>query len=86
MKKQNHDKLKRDFQGTYQKIILATVIVAIGGIALIYFIFDPSLSAFKGNEPETEIVEISVEDDFDNNFNESKIGINKFSKFNDDDN
>ena len=65
MKKQNHDKLKRDFQGTYQKIILATVIVAIGGIALIYFIFDPSLSAFKGNEPETEIVEISVEDDFD---------------------
>lgn len=27
-----------------------------------------------------------VEDDFDNNFNESKIGINKFSKFNDDDN
>lgn len=26
-----------------------------------------------------------VDDDFDNNFNESKIGINKFSKFNDDD-
>ena len=27
-----------------------------------------------------------AEDDFDNNFNDSKIGINKFSKFNDDDN
>ncbi|PNQ75170.1 agmatinase [Hanstruepera neustonica] len=26
-----------------------------------------------------------VDDDFDNNFNESKIGINKFSKFNDED-
>ncbi|WP_396634612.1 monoheme cytochrome C [Maribacter sp. R86514] len=65
MKKQNHDKLKRDFQGLYQKIILATVIVAIGGLALIYFIYDPSLSAFKGNEPETEIVEKPVEDDFD---------------------
>jgi agmatinase len=27
-----------------------------------------------------------VTDDFDNNFNDSKIGINKFAKFNDDDN
>lgn len=26
-----------------------------------------------------------VDDDFDNNFNDSKVGINKFSKFNDDD-
>ncbi|WP_405415029.1 monoheme cytochrome C [Maribacter sp. Asnod1-A12] len=65
MKKQNHDKLKRDFQVLYRKIILATVIVAIGGIALIYLTFDPSLSAFKGNEPETEIIEMPVDDDFD---------------------
>ncbi|WP_405396758.1 monoheme cytochrome C [Maribacter sp. Asnod2-G09] len=65
MKKQNNDNQKRNFQRLYRKIILASVIVAIGGIALIYFILNPSLPAFKGNEPETEIVEISVEDDFD---------------------
>ncbi|MDO6473193.1 monoheme cytochrome C [Maribacter sp. 1_MG-2023] len=61
---QNHDNLKRNFQRLYRKIILASVVVTIGGIALIYFIFDSSLSAFKGNEPETEIVEIPVDDDF----------------------
>ncbi|WP_324027594.1 monoheme cytochrome C [Maribacter sp. BPC-D8] len=65
MKEQNHGKLKRDFKGLYRKILLASVVVAIGGIALIYFMVDPSLSVFKADEPDTEIVDIPVEDDFD---------------------
>ncbi|TDT45093.1 hypothetical protein CLV90_2176 [Maribacter spongiicola] len=65
MKEQNHGKLKRDFKSLYRKILLASVVVAIVGIALIYFMVDPSLSAFKANEPDTEIVDMPVEDDFD---------------------
>ncbi|SIR16092.1 monoheme cytochrome C [Maribacter ulvicola] len=65
MKKQNHDKLKRDFQELYRKTILASAVIAIGGIALVYFIVDPSLSAFKTNKPITEIVDVPVEEDYD---------------------
>ena len=65
MKKQNLDTLKRDFKGLYRKLIVASVVVAIGGIALIYFIVDPNLSAFKAGEPNTEIVDMPVEVDFD---------------------
>lgn len=65
MKKQNHDKLKNDFKELYKKIILASIVIVIVGIGLLYFIFDFSLSIFNSNEPETEIVEIPVEDDFD---------------------
>ena len=65
MKKQNHDKLKNDFKELYRKTIFASIVIAIGGIGLLYFIVDPNLSIFKNNEPETEIVEIPVEDDFD---------------------
>ncbi|WP_291960415.1 monoheme cytochrome C [Maribacter sp.] len=64
MKKQNLDTLKRDFKDLYRKTILASVVIAIGGIALLYFIVDPNLSAFKANEPKTEIVEIPAENDF----------------------
>jgi hypothetical protein len=63
MKEQNHDKLKVAFQELYRKIVLACTMIAIGCIVLIYFIVDPGLSAFKPDEPQTEMVEVPVEED-----------------------
>ncbi|MEP2279667.1 monoheme cytochrome C [Maribacter sp.] len=60
MKKQNHDKVKHNVKGLFRKIWLVGVILAIVVAALIYFVKDLNLS----NEPETEIVEIPDEDDF----------------------
>ncbi|HDZ05867.1 hypothetical protein LCGC14_0122930 [marine sediment metagenome] len=66
MKKHTNEKLKLAFQELYRKIILVSAIIAIGAIALVYFMVDPSLSAFKKDKPETEIVTIPTrEDDFD---------------------
>ncbi|MGO4921175.1 monoheme cytochrome C [Maribacter spongiicola] len=65
MIEQNNGELKPSFKNRNRKIILASAVAIIGVIALIYFMVDPSLSAFKGDEPDTEIVDIPVEDDFD---------------------
>ena len=66
MKKHTNEKLKLAFQELYRKIILVSAIIAIGAIVLVYFMVDPSLSVFKKDKPETEIVTIpTTEDDFD---------------------
>ncbi|SIS74954.1 hypothetical protein SAMN05421766_103806 [Zobellia uliginosa] len=66
MKKQNHDKLKREFQGFYRVLILTCTIVAIFAAVLVYFLVDPNLSAFGNDGPDAEIVTVPVEeDDFD---------------------
>jgi len=65
MKKQNHDKLKRDFQELYRKTILACAVIGIGAIILVYLIVDPGMSAFKTDVPQTELVSIPDEDDYD---------------------
>ncbi|TDS20817.1 hypothetical protein DFQ03_0070 [Maribacter caenipelagi] len=75
MKKQNHDKLKNDFKELYKKFILASIVIAIVGIGLLYFIFDFSLSIFNSNEPETEIVEIPVEIPVEDDFDKIENGI-----------
>jgi len=72
MKKQNNDKLKHGFQNLYQKIILASVVIALGAIVLVYFIVDPNLSIFKSDNPQTEIVTLPIEDD---DFNKIENGI-----------
>ena len=61
MKKQNHDKVKHNVKGLFRKIWLVSVILAIVAAALIYFVKDSNLS----NEPDTEIVDMPVEVDFD---------------------
>lgn len=65
MKNQNHNKLKHDFQELYRKIILACAVIGIGAIILVYLIVDPSFSAFKTDAPQTELVTIPEEDDYD---------------------
>ena len=65
MKNQNHNKLKPDFQELYRKIILACAVIGIGAIILVYLIVDPSFSAFKTDAPQTELVTIPEEDDYD---------------------
>ncbi|WP_423999630.1 monoheme cytochrome C [Maribacter sp. IgM3_T14_3] len=65
MIEQNNGELKPSFKHRNRKIILVSALAIIGGIALIYFMVNPSLSAFRGDEPDTEIVDIPVEDDFD---------------------
>ncbi|MBU2901873.1 monoheme cytochrome C [Maribacter dokdonensis] len=65
MKNQNHNKLKRDFQELYRKIILVCAVIGIGAIILVYLIVDPSFSAFKTDAPQTELVTIPEEDDYD---------------------
>ena len=67
MKKQNHEKLRLAFQEVYRKIILACSIIAIGAIVLVYFIVDPSLSAFRPSVPDSEMVQVPVEkkDEYD---------------------
>ncbi|WP_437368471.1 monoheme cytochrome C [Maribacter litoralis] len=65
MKKKNHDKLQRDFQELYRKTILACAVIGIGAIILVYLIVDPGLSAFKTDAPQTELVNIPEEDDYD---------------------
>ncbi|SHK14126.1 sulfite dehydrogenase (cytochrome) subunit SorB [Maribacter aquivivus] len=61
MKKQNHDKVKHNVKDLFRKIWLVSVILAIVAAALIYFVKDSNLS----NEPDTEIVDMPVEVDFD---------------------
>lgn len=65
MKNQNHNKLKPDFQELYRKIILACAVIGIGAIILVYLIIDPSFSTFKTDAPQTELVTIPEEDDYD---------------------
>lgn len=65
MKKQNHDKLKRDFQELYRKTILACAVIGIGAIILVYLIVDPGLSAFITDVPQTELVSVPEDDDYD---------------------
>ena len=65
MKNQNHNKLKRDFQELYRKIILACAVIGIGAIILVYLIIDPSFSTFKTDAPQTELVTVPEEDDYD---------------------
>lgn len=65
MKNQNHNKLKRDFQELYRKIILVCAVIGIGAIILVYLIVDPNFSAFKTDAPQTELVTIPEEDDYD---------------------
>tara|TARA_R110000751_G_scaffold219147_1_gene321953 strand:- start:272 stop:757 length:486 start_codon:yes stop_codon:yes gene_type:complete len=65
MKKQNHNKLKGDFQELYRKIILACAVIGIGAIILVYLIIDPSFSTFKTDAPQTELVTVPEEDDYD---------------------
>lgn len=65
MKKQNHDKLKRDFQELYRKTILACAVIGIGAIILVYLIVDPGLSAFNTDAPQTELVNVPEDDDYD---------------------
>ncbi|CAG2532322.1 hypothetical protein MAR621_02420 [Maribacter dokdonensis] len=65
MKNQNHNKLKPDFQELYRKIILACAVIGIGAIILVYLIIDPSFSTFKTDAPQTELVTVPEEDDYD---------------------
>ena len=65
MKKQNHDKLKRDFQELYRKTILACAVIGIGAIILVYLIVDPGLFAFNTDAPQTELVNVPEDDDYD---------------------
>ncbi|MDP5061333.1 MAG: monoheme cytochrome C [Maribacter sp.] len=65
MIEQNNGELKPSFKHRNRKIILVSALAIIGGIALIYFMIAPSLSAFKLDEPDTEIVDIPVENEFD---------------------
>ncbi|MDF4203203.1 monoheme cytochrome C [Maribacter sp. SA7] len=61
MKKQNNDKVKHNVKVLFSKIWLVGVILAIIAAALIYFVKDLNLS----NKPETEIVQIPDDNDFD---------------------
>ena len=66
MKKQNHDKLKKDFRSFYKVLIIACASIGVFVIALVYLIKNPDVSLFKSSEPNSEIVAVPVEeDDFD---------------------
>ena len=66
MKKQNHDKLKKDFSSFYRVLIIACASIGVLVIALVYLIKNPDVSLFKSSEPNSEIVAVPVkEDDFD---------------------
>ncbi|WP_446050344.1 monoheme cytochrome C [Zobellia laminariae] len=66
MKKQNHDKLKKDFSSLYRVLIVACASIGVLVIALVYLIKNPDASIFKSSEPNSEIVAVPVEeDDFD---------------------
>ena len=66
MKKQNNDKLKKDFISLYRVLIIACASIGVLVIALVYLIKNPDVSIFKSSEPNSEIVAVPVkEDDFD---------------------
>ncbi|MGP1994025.1 monoheme cytochrome C [Zobellia laminariae] len=66
MKKQNHDKLKKDFRSFYKVLIIACASIGVFVVALMYLMKNPDVSIFKSSEPNSEIVAVPVEeDDFD---------------------
>ncbi|MGJ8736033.1 monoheme cytochrome C [Zobellia laminariae] len=66
MKKQNNDKLKKDFISLYRVLIVACASIGVFVVALMYLIKNPDVSIFKSSEPNSEIVAVPVEeDDFD---------------------
>ncbi|SHI91009.1 monoheme cytochrome C [Pseudozobellia thermophila] len=63
MKDQDHDKLKKGFQGVYRILILACVVVALFSVAMVYLLGNPDLSLFQGSKPDTEVVAVGADDD-----------------------
>ncbi|MBT2160656.1 monoheme cytochrome C [Zobellia barbeyronii] len=63
MKKQNHDKLKKDFRSFYKVLMIACASIGVFVVALMYLIKNPDVSIFKSSEPNSEIVAVPVEEE-----------------------
>ncbi|WP_209400154.1 monoheme cytochrome C [Pseudozobellia sp. WGM2] len=59
----NFDNLKNDFERARRVVILACTVVVLSSLLLIYLIIDPRLSAFKNAAPQSEMVDIPLDND-----------------------
>ncbi|PKA96516.1 sulfite dehydrogenase (cytochrome) subunit SorB [Flavobacteriaceae bacterium MAR_2009_75] len=57
----NFKNLKNDFERVRRVVILACTVVVLSSLLLVYLIIDPSLSAFKNSERQSEMVDVPLD-------------------------
>lgn len=59
------NKFRQQVKAIYRLLVLLLALFVVFAAAIVYLLSDPTLSAFKKDEPDSEYVAVSQEDDYD---------------------